>query len=82
LKTTVRYVFYVLYEKLLGLFSFIGSAISGSFLLIFDFSHLSLFAEDVWTADVPLAGEQADGWRLQAGPHHPQQEEEVRRGRS
>ncbi len=41
-----------------------------------------MFAEDVWTADGPLAGEQADGWRLQAGPHHPQQEKEVRRGRS
>jgi hypothetical protein len=44
------------------------------------FISLSLFAEDVWTADGPLAGEQADGWRLQAGPHHPQQEAKVGRG--
>ncbi len=36
-----------------------------------DFSNLSIVAEDVWTANGPLAGEQADGWRLQAGPHHP-----------
>jgi hypothetical protein len=56
---------------------------SGDFEILFGHSsYLSLFAEDVWTADGPLAGEQADGWRLQAGPHHPQQEAEVGRGRS